>query len=81
MGGADWKQASGFALVKMLADDLPHLEEIDVEPIQGRRGLGTALVRAVCQWATVSGYPMLTLTTFRLAPTPPRWNKLSNGMR
>lgn len=60
----------GFALVEMLADDLPHLEEIDVEPIHGRRGLGTALVRAVCEWATVSGYPMLTLTTFRSVP----WN-------
>jgi GNAT superfamily N-acetyltransferase len=55
----------GFALVKMLADDLPHLEEIDVDPSHGRRRLGTALVRAVCGWATVSGYVMLTLTTFR----------------
>ena len=60
----------GFALVKMLADDLPHLEEIDVDPSHGRRGLGTALVRAVCDWATVSGYVMLTLTTFRAVP----WN-------
>ena len=60
----------GFALVEMLADDLPHLEEIDVEPIHGRRGLGSALVRAVCEWAKVSGYPMLTLTTFRSVP----WN-------
>ena len=60
----------GFALVKMLADDLPHLEEIDVEPIHGRRGLGTALVRAVCEWATASGYAVLTLTTFRSVP----WN-------
>lgn len=60
----------GFALVEMLAHDLPHLEEIDVVPIHGRRGLGTALVRAVCEWATVSGYPMLTLTTFRSVP----WN-------
>jgi GNAT superfamily N-acetyltransferase len=60
----------GFALVKMLADDLPHLEEIDVHPSHGRRGLGTALVRAVCEWASVSGYNMLTLTTFRAVP----WN-------
>ena len=60
----------GFALVKMLADDLPHLEEIDVDPSHGRRGLGTALVRAVCEWATASGYVMLTLTTFRAVP----WN-------
>ena len=55
----------GFALVEMLADDLPHLEELDVDPSHGRRGLGTALVRAVCEWATVSGYVTLTLTTFR----------------
>ena len=55
----------GFALVHLLADDLPHLEELDVEPSHGRRGLGTALVRAVCEWAAATGYSMLTLTTFR----------------
>ena len=60
----------GFALVEMLADDLPHLDEVDVEPSHGRRGLGTALVRAVCEWATASGFSMLTLTTFRAVP----WN-------
>jgi N-acetylglutamate synthase-like GNAT family acetyltransferase len=60
----------GFALVKMLADDLPHLEEIDVHPSHGRRGLGTALVRKVCEWATLRGHVMLTLTTFRAAA----WN-------
>ena len=60
----------GFALVKMLAHDLPHLEEIDVDPSHGRRGLGTALVKSVCEWATDSGYAVLTLTTFRTAP----WN-------
>jgi GNAT superfamily N-acetyltransferase len=60
----------GFALVRMLAHDLPHLEEIDVDPTHGRRGLGSALIRAVCKWATVSGYAMLTLTTFRVVP----WN-------
>ena len=55
----------GFALVQMLADDLPHLEELDVDPSHGRRGVGTALVRAVCEWAAGTGYAMLTLTTFR----------------
>lgn len=60
----------GFALVEMLADDLPHLDEVDVEPSHGRRGLGTALVQAVCEWATASGFSMLTLTTFRAVP----WN-------
>ncbi|MES1245097.1 MAG: GNAT family N-acetyltransferase [Acidobacteriota bacterium] len=60
----------GFALVEMLAHDLPHLQEIDVAPQHGRRGLGTALVRAVCDWAARSGFRELTLTTFRLVP----WN-------
>jgi GNAT superfamily N-acetyltransferase len=64
------KAPVGFALVEMLADDLPHLDEVDVEPTHGRRGLGTALVRAVCEWATASGFSMLTLTTFRAVP----WN-------
>ena len=55
----------GFALVEMLASDLPHLEEIDVAPKHGRRGVGTGLVRTVCEWASMSGYRMLTLSTFR----------------
>jgi GNAT superfamily N-acetyltransferase len=58
-------RAVGFALVKMLADDLPHLEELDVEPSHGRRGVGTALVRTVCEWGRRSGYAQLTLTTYR----------------
>jgi GNAT superfamily N-acetyltransferase len=60
----------GFALVEMLARDLPHLKEIDVHPSHGRRGAGTALVRAVCEWTRRSGYSAITLTTFRAVP----WN-------
>ena len=60
----------GFALVEMLASDLPHLDEVDVAPAHGRRGLGTALVRATCAWARDNAFPMLTLTTFRAVP----WN-------
>ncbi|WP_321476108.1 GNAT family N-acetyltransferase [uncultured Paludibaculum sp.] len=60
----------GFALVKMIGSGLPHLEEIDVDPPHGRRGLGTALVRTVCDWAAASGSATLTLTTFRAVP----WN-------
>jgi GNAT superfamily N-acetyltransferase len=60
----------GFALVKMLATDLPHLDEIDVEPSHGRRGPGTRLVHAVCDWATAADFLQLTLTTFRAVP----WN-------
>ena len=60
----------GFALVEMLPDGLPHLDELDVHPAHGRRGVGTALVRAVCEWATEQGHPEITLTTFRTVP----WN-------
>jgi GNAT superfamily N-acetyltransferase len=60
----------GFALVELLDNGVLHLEEIDVDPRHGRRGLGTALVRAVCEWASGSGYPEITLTTFRAVP----WN-------
>jgi GNAT superfamily N-acetyltransferase len=60
----------GFALVEMLAADLPHLEEVDVHPRHGRQGVGTALVRAVCEWVRRSGYAQVTLTTFRDIP----WN-------
>jgi len=60
----------GFALVAMLDNGLPHLEEIDVDPQHGQRGLGTALVRSVCEWASRSGHSELTLTTFRALP----WN-------
>lgn len=60
----------GFALVRMLAADLPHLEEMDVIPEHGRRGLGTALLRTVLEWARHSAYDEVTLTTFRAVP----WN-------
>lgn len=60
----------GFAQVEMLGDGTPHLEEIDVDPRHGQRGLGAALVQAVCEWAARSGYAAITLTTFRDLP----WN-------
>ena len=60
----------GFALVIMLTDTAPHLEEIDVDPVHGRRGVGAALVRAVCEWASRRGHREVTLTTFREPP----WN-------
>jgi predicted N-acetyltransferase YhbS len=55
----------GFALVTILGTGQPHLEEIDVHPRHGRRGLGRALVTTVCEWAASSGYAEVTLTTFR----------------
>jgi GNAT superfamily N-acetyltransferase len=55
----------GFAHVVPRDDGVPHLEEIDVHPAHGRRGIGAALVRAVCAWAAASGHREVTLTTFR----------------
>ena len=60
----------GFALVCMLAPGRPHLEELDVDPRHGRRGIGGALVRAACVWVARNGHADLTLTTFRHV----RWN-------
>src|SRR6185503_9462415 len=66
----DGDRPVGFAHVEMLAEDLPHLEELDVHPDHGRRGIGAALVRTVCEWVARSGYSEVTLTTFRAVP----WN-------
>lgn len=60
----------GFAHVEVLEPGIAHLEELDVHPQHGRRGLGTRLVFAVCQWAATNGYSWVTLTTFRDVP----WN-------
>lgn len=60
----------GFALVEMLAEDLPHLEEMDVTPDHGRRGIGTALLQTVLDWVARAGHQQITLTTFRNVP----WN-------
>lgn len=60
----------GFALVEVLEPNAAHLEEIDVHPNHGRRGLGRRLVAEVCRWAENRGYLTVTLTTFRDVP----WN-------
>jgi GNAT superfamily N-acetyltransferase len=60
----------GFAHVALLEAHAAHLQEVDVHPEHGRRGLGTALVLGVCQWAAAAGYQWVTLTTFRHVP----WN-------
>jgi len=59
----------GFALVRGIGGHA-HLDELDVLPSHGRRGVGSALLQAVCSWATAAGYPGVTLRTFRDVP----WN-------
>ena len=58
----------GFAHVIILESGLAHLEELDVHPNHGRRGLGNKLVGKVCEWVKGRGYRALTLTTFREPP-------------
>ncbi len=60
----------GFAQVKILEPRVAHLDEIDVHPDHGRRGIGTKLVEAVCDWAALNAYRSVTLATFRDV----RWN-------
>lgn len=60
----------GFAHLEVIEPGAIHLEEIDVHPNHGRRGLGTKLICHVCDWATRKGYAAVTLTTFRDVP----WN-------
>ncbi len=59
----------GFAYGDLL-DDAVQLEELDVLPEWGRRGIGRALVEAVVADARARGLAAVTLTTFRDVP----WN-------
>jgi GNAT superfamily N-acetyltransferase len=59
----------GFAHAS-LVDDAVHLEEVDVLPAWGRRGIGEALIHAVIDDAKARDLAAVTLTTFRNVP----WN-------
>jgi GNAT superfamily N-acetyltransferase len=59
----------GFAVASVNGRRV-HLEELDVLPEHGRKGVGAALVEAIEDWALSSGYIEMTLTTFCDVP----WN-------
>jgi predicted N-acetyltransferase YhbS len=59
----------GYAIANKV-DDTLYLQQIDVEPSHGRRGIGSELVRTVCAWAKRHGYQVVSLSTFREVP----WN-------
>jgi GNAT superfamily N-acetyltransferase len=61
--------AVGYARVEVV-DGQAHLECLSVRPKSMRQGIGSALVRAACDWATAAGYTELTLCTFAEVP----WN-------
>jgi GNAT superfamily N-acetyltransferase len=59
----------GYAITNEV-DDTLYLQQIDVEPSYGRRGIGSTLIRTVCAWAKSHGYQVVSLSTFREIP----WN-------
>jgi len=59
----------GFAYAVVMAGEA-HLDETNVHPRHGRRGLGKRLVQAVIDWSKASGFAALTLITFHHLP----WN-------
>ncbi|WP_394350068.1 GNAT family N-acetyltransferase [Streptomonospora sp. PA3] len=67
--GARWvlvagEPVRGLAAVGVL-DGAAHLEQLAVHREHGRRGVGTALLEAVCGLARSEGFGAVTLTTFR----------------
>jgi GNAT superfamily N-acetyltransferase len=65
----DQGQVVGFALACTVGGNA-HLEEMDVHPDHGRRGIGSRLLQAVLGWARAGRFPGMTLITFRHLP----WN-------
>ena len=61
--------AIGYAITTEV-DDTLYLQQIDVEPAYGRKGIGSALIHTVCDWAKSHGYLVVSLSTFRDIP----WN-------
>jgi len=61
--------AVGFAVCSAHSTGA-YLEEIDVVPAHGRRGLATALIEHACDWARSKGFTCIELCTFRTVP----WN-------
>jgi GNAT superfamily N-acetyltransferase len=59
----------GFAMAAVI-DGGAHLEEVDVLPDYGRRGIGSALIERVCQWARDHELATIALSTQKNVP----WN-------
>lgn len=64
---ADGDDVLGFAIASPI-DAMLHLHELGVDPAHGRRGIGSALVRAVSERAAGMGLAGVSLTTFRHVP-------------
>lgn len=57
-------------VIASVREEAVYIEEIDVLPGHGRRGLGARLLARVCAWAQAQGHKAVTLSTFRDVP----WN-------
>ncbi|MEO6886511.1 MAG: GNAT family N-acetyltransferase [Jatrophihabitantaceae bacterium] len=66
----------GFVRVDEV-DGLAHIEALAVIPGRMRRGLGSQLLAAACDWAAAAGYRAITLITFAEVP----WNAPFYGTR
>jgi len=64
----DDRDAAVGMVIASVREGSVYIEEIDVLPQHGRRGLGARLLEGVCAWARTNGYPALTLSTFRDVP-------------
>ncbi|KDN23249.1 GNAT family N-acetyltransferase [Amycolatopsis rifamycinica] len=57
-------------LVAEVVDGHAHIEQVSVRPSHARRGIGSALIETLAEWARARGLTALTLTTFETVP----WN-------
>jgi len=72
----DGAEVVGFAAAGIV-DGAAYIDEIDVLPEFGRRGIGTGLVHTVADWARAENFSTLTLITFsHLAWNAPFYEKL-----
>jgi GNAT superfamily N-acetyltransferase len=59
----------GFAITREV-DRTIYLQEMDVDPKHGQRGIGTALIETISDWAQFHRYDTISLSTFSDLP----WN-------
>jgi GNAT superfamily N-acetyltransferase len=52
-------------IIASVREGAAYIEELDVHPEHGRRGLGARLLARACAWARARGCPAVTLSTFR----------------